>query len=130
MDQRVKTLWVTALRSGEYEQGRHTLRKGDQFCCLGVLCDLAVKEGVIPAPVAGLSVDDRQVWTYGEADTLLPHEVVAWAQLFQSDPVVTWPTSDWGYTKIGLSGVNDYHGESGDHPGTFEVIAGLIEDQL
>jgi len=38
---------VTALRSGEYDQTSGRLRNGDNFCCLGVLCDIAVKEGVI-----------------------------------------------------------------------------------
>lgn len=42
--------WVKALRSGEYTQGREWLRRSDNFCCLGVLCDLAVEVGVIPAP--------------------------------------------------------------------------------
>lgn len=33
--------WVAALRSGEYQQGRGSLRTpADRFCCLGVACDL------------------------------------------------------------------------------------------
>jgi hypothetical protein len=32
--------WVKALRSGEYKQGNMRLRSGDEFCCLGVACDL------------------------------------------------------------------------------------------
>lgn len=32
--------WVEALRSGEYQQTTMSLRNGDKFCCLGVLCDL------------------------------------------------------------------------------------------
>lgn len=40
-----KAKWVAALRSGEYKQGKRYLRKGDEFCCLGVLTDLAAKEG-------------------------------------------------------------------------------------
>lgn len=35
---------VTALRSGEYIQGRSALHVGDKFCCLGVACDLYAKE--------------------------------------------------------------------------------------
>lgn len=37
--------WIAALRSGKYKQGAHALRKGDKYCCLGVLCDLAAKDG-------------------------------------------------------------------------------------
>lgn len=33
--------WVKALRSGEYEQGKFRLvDANDNFCCLGVACDL------------------------------------------------------------------------------------------
>lgn len=33
-------LWLKALRSGTYKQGRSRLRRGDMFCCLGVACDV------------------------------------------------------------------------------------------
>jgi hypothetical protein len=47
MDQAIKRRWVTALRSGEYKQGRGALRsKDDRFCCLDVLCDLAAQDGL------------------------------------------------------------------------------------
>lgn len=44
----IKKLWLKALRSGEYKQGRGGLKKIDlegneRFCCLGVLCDLHAK---------------------------------------------------------------------------------------
>ena len=32
--------WITALRSGTYQQGRRALRTASGFCCLGVACDL------------------------------------------------------------------------------------------
>lgn len=51
----VYTKWLAALRSGKYKQTQDALRgkalrgKGQHgavgFCCLGVLCDLAVKDG-------------------------------------------------------------------------------------
>ena len=40
MNPRIKQLWINALRSGSYQQGRGRLRGEDGFCCLGVLCDL------------------------------------------------------------------------------------------
>lgn len=43
MDQTIKSKWVTALRSGDYNQGYHVLRQGNRYCCLGVLCDLHSK---------------------------------------------------------------------------------------
>ncbi|MES2366991.1 MAG: hypothetical protein V4563_14040 [Pseudomonadota bacterium] len=36
--------WVAALRSGKYKQGKGKLRRGDEFCCLGVLCDLVAHD--------------------------------------------------------------------------------------
>lgn len=38
-------IWVAALRSGEYKQGRERLRYEDEFCCLGVACDLSDPTG-------------------------------------------------------------------------------------
>ena len=33
--------WTAALRSGNYKQGKYTLKnKSGEFCCLGVLCEL------------------------------------------------------------------------------------------
>jgi hypothetical protein len=40
--------WVEALRSGKYEQGRNRLKTAhNEFCCLGVACELAIEAGVI-----------------------------------------------------------------------------------
>ncbi len=37
--------WTNALLSGEYEQGNNMMRNQDnEFCCLGVLCDLVKDE--------------------------------------------------------------------------------------
>jgi hypothetical protein len=48
LDPEVKAAWLQALRSGEYEQGTETLRTyEDTYCCLGVLCELAVQANVI-----------------------------------------------------------------------------------
>lgn len=38
--------WVAALRSGKYEQGRHALNRNNKFCCLGVLCEVAIERGL------------------------------------------------------------------------------------
>lgn len=40
--------WVPALRSGKYKQGRGQLRSAnDEFCCLGVACDLLIEQGIL-----------------------------------------------------------------------------------
>lgn len=43
MKKRLKNQWIKALRSGEYKQGRQRLRSSkEEFCCLGVLCDIGL----------------------------------------------------------------------------------------
>jgi hypothetical protein len=76
----VKPLWTQALRSGRYRQGRAALHSSgsggnDEFCCFGVLCDVAVHEGVVTSSLLG------DVHAYGpdEAVYWLPHEVLDWA---------------------------------------------------
>lgn len=46
MNQRNLQLWLDALRSGEYEQGKGYLNKDGKLCCLGVLCEVAIADGV------------------------------------------------------------------------------------
>ena len=47
MDKSYKQAWVNALRSGKYRQGKRGLHNSmkDTYCCLGVLCDIAVQRG-------------------------------------------------------------------------------------
>lgn len=49
MDKTLARKWVDALRSGEYRQGKGGLRcvEDNSYCCLGVLLDVAAKEGII-----------------------------------------------------------------------------------
>ncbi len=52
MDKKIKREWITALRSGEYKQVSGALCKlnGDGsvkgHCCLGVACEVAIKNGL------------------------------------------------------------------------------------
>lgn len=41
MTTELKDKWVQALESGRYEQTTGRLRRNDQYCCLGVLLDVA-----------------------------------------------------------------------------------------
>jgi hypothetical protein len=128
--------WVTALESGEYEQTQGVLRYtrrdgGYEFCCLGVLCDLAVKAGVIGEPTELGRYGDEGYGSVGE----LPAEVRDWAGLDSSDPTVDTEEFDiltdrydvdndeWTYGKVdasSLAGLNDNHGQ------TFAQIAQIL----
>lgn len=35
--------WLDALRSGNYKQGKGALQRNGEFCCLGVACEVAIK---------------------------------------------------------------------------------------
>jgi hypothetical protein len=73
----VKAKWVAALRSGEYTQGKNSLRNiDDSFCCLGVLCDLYSKE-------TGQPWDRGCIRNYAfmNAEIDLPNKVREWAAL-------------------------------------------------
>lgn len=75
----IAKLWTTALRSGDYNQGQLHLRAYDRFCCLGVLCDLAVKNGIISEPI-GVSI-----YAYDGSEVSVPLAVMEWAGLSHAD---------------------------------------------
>lgn len=121
MNKEVKTLWVEALRSGKYKQGTGALRNDkNEYCCLGVLCDVARKEGIIPSP---RRAKDENVYEYGTvADRrggTLPSAVYRWAGLYDGNPTF----GPNGAARSAASW-NDHHHKS------FEEIADLIEEHL
>jgi len=119
MNQEIKERWVRALRSGEYKQGNEYLHSGDAYCCLGVLCELAVDAGVTkPVTNHGLTVSYYGV-DENESAVHLPPEVMKWAGLsYNTGDAVTINK----YRRV-LAGHNDA-GIS------FEEIADAIEAQL
>jgi hypothetical protein len=40
---KIKKAWIKALRSGEYKQCQHTLKKDGGYCCLGVLAKVTAE---------------------------------------------------------------------------------------
>ena len=138
MKTEIKQKWVDALRSGHYEKGRWFLTRlngaRETFCCLGVLCDLAIKDGVELSFVYGDGQDTEERWAefriyqsmwneeqgvYDEYNyTDLPDEVLRWAGLYES------PTVMYDEQCTTLTELNDLL----DVP--FPVIAQLIDEQL
>lgn len=121
MQEEIKTKWVAALRSGEYNQGVRALRYRDGgedwYCCLGVLCELAVAEGVIPDPAPSpwpSPVDDGNSYCYAGSIVYLPDEVRVWAGLEVSNP------------RLGHSNL----AELNDTGSTFADIARVIEENF
>ena len=77
MNPEIKQKWLEALRSGKYKQGRGLLRDSkNQFCCLGVLCDIIKPNGwrlsphTIPIPTYSFLYGD------GAAEFVLRNNVL------------------------------------------------------
>jgi hypothetical protein len=132
MNAEIKDRWIARLRDPNIKQGKHRLcieREGVvRYCCLGVLTELAVEEGVIPpgefrveyatsdpddlglVPVKGYGLD-----SYGYPEVaVLPKGVVEWAGLPDESPMVG--------THV-LASLND-------HGVPFAEIADLIEENF
>jgi hypothetical protein len=109
----VYQLWIDALRSGKYKQTDSRLRdtnawlgkdrRGTGFCCLGVLCDLAIKDG-------GLGEWDEANGPKSLSPTPPP-------------AMLRWLGLDNDMTNH-LINLNDDHGK------TFKQIAKVIEEDI
>jgi hypothetical protein len=106
--QRIEQLCV-ALESGEYEQERNALRRGDRYCCLGVACHLVdpsrwlstdamryvpvywyVNPGVDVSQYDELARDKDGGRPAG-VDTYLPRDIMEWYGFAGVDPLVNYP---------------------------------------
>lgn len=114
MKARVKRLWLKALRSGKYQQGKNQLRNGDRFCCLGVLCEVYRQD------------TGKGRWTRGESFVagdsedccVLPDAVMAWAALSGDTP------------RLGPRKNSAYATTLNDNGRSFSYIADRIEKYL
>lgn len=140
----VKAAWLEALRSGEYKQTREMLESpvDGGFCCLGVLCNLAEKEGVVERTVErlpGLDEGDERVVIEYDEKSGLPTQTVdkwaleelagafhAWTVLVDAERIGEehgWRADEVGRVRVDLASLNDNYGF------TFADLADLIEEQ-
>lgn len=124
MNPEIKAKWVEALRTGGYAQGKGSLNrlravgtgriKG--LCCLGVLCEVGVKDGVI---------DRREELTSSGASYRLigVDEEVGWVDTMPSSEISQWAGLDTS-AESDLAEMND------DGNKTFAEIADYIEEKL
>jgi hypothetical protein len=103
MNHRIAKKWIDALCSGEYKQTTSTLKDACGFCCLGVLTDLAIKEGVFSG------WDDSSVQRQRDAVEFAPGEVCEWSGLKVKNGAVfdrsLSSLNDTGYTFEEIAGV-------------------------
>jgi hypothetical protein len=133
MNAEIKAQWTAALRGGEYVQGRGFLNADGKFCCLGVLCELAVKAGIIES---NFRECDPTVIYYGDRNDTLSDAVVKWAGLPDGEdvinphnPAVTVDRTDGITRSVSLAELND--GEnSAERVHSFDEIADIIDAQL
>lgn len=131
MNKNIKRRWTKALRSGKYLKGKGSLLEvtgeRQEFCCLGVLCDIFAKTADGKAMDAGWDTVLEGGGTInfhadgeGKYDVDLPEVVMKWAGLIDTDPHLHPDADDSSLS----SNIND----RGHH--TFNQIADLIEKNL
>lgn len=113
MKARVAKLWMKALRSDEYAQGQEVLARRNnvtdnvEYCCLGVLCELAIQDGVKVIK----NTENPDEFQYDGAYTSPPPSVLEWAGIDPEpsfvagdsfiDKCISWnDTSGYSFKKI------------------------------
>ena len=83
MNPSIKQVWIEALRSGDYQQGRENLCSNGKFCCLGVLTDLYIKEHGLQ-----WKQDSADLWSFEEEGGTLPRSVQDWSGILEPNPMI------------------------------------------
>jgi len=107
--------WVAALRSGEFTQGRGSLKSPEGYCCLGVACELFRRAHPEEAGWVHYIRYDQFLLNESGNTHALPLRVMHWLGLRDNYGVFQ---SDIG--EPSLAAMNDTN-----H--TFEEIANMIE---
>lgn len=121
----IKAKWLDALRSGKYAQTNGALKKGDSYCCLGVLCDVYAKTR---RNGSHFEKDVNAGWLFGrgEREKFVTRDGCE-SHLYLPEPVAKWagipPHTTTDSEQDDLANMND-EGKS------FEEIADYIEKHL
>ena len=124
MKDEIKRRWIAKLESGEYPQTKSVLADDSGYCCLGVLCEVAVEDGIVFK-----KEDPDRVWYTSKLDdsdtegAVLPFAVRDWAGLPNINPEVPHTDEDGDSIIESLAELNDR-----DMP--FSQIANLIEQNF
>lgn len=124
--------FLADLRSGDFVQGKNALeRKNGSFCCLGVACQRAAKEGVVKRSTMWGSV------YYAETSGALPKAVADWLGLPETHRVDGVTSFDIPFFKQGFlpgpASKNRVHTAIGWNDGedkTFSEIADALEKEF
>jgi len=141
MNANIKKMWLAALRSGQYQQGKESLKTEEgKFCCLGVLCDIS-RLGKWEDATLGT---DKWYTIRGKAGTLLeqsgtvlPEAVRRLAGLKSANPVIVMAPPGFlaeeartGTISPSTSSFSASLAALNDFGNSFEAIADIIENEL
>jgi len=118
MNKEVVKKWVDALESGEYTQGKEYLNYHQRFCCLGVLCELALKEGILLEEDKILSESGN--CRYEGNGAFLPRKVQHWLGAESCDPFLG---------KEIRKSCSTWNDDEGLHK-TFPEIAAMLREEV
>jgi hypothetical protein len=133
---------VKRLRSGDYQQGKEKLAikddDGEHYCCLGVLCQMAVEAGVTKRTDLDESYweevdgDDVEVQAVapkygGTYDVTLPPEVALWAGIIDEGTAASMQEPGVEATFSDNEGLGRF-GERVPGKPTVNTLAGLNDD--
>jgi uncharacterized protein YeaC (DUF1315 family) len=138
MNPEIKQKWISALRSGEYEQGDGKLYSGQGYCCLGVLCDLYSKENNLKWEFRGddtIKTEDEIVpsqlqkcdyFYFDDESEFLPESVKEWAELSVKNPQVRVEVEECEGARFYFDEIANLN----DAGYTFPQLANIIEKQF
>lgn len=156
MKAEVKAEWIKRLRSGEYKQGMGALKHDvsidsdtTTYCCLGVLCEVAVDEGIVkrfdPKPQQMGEASNYGVTKNDATTGVPPREVLDWVEIpkIRFPSGVDVPNDEFQFTLKEDSALREriegYYPDQRDFTlvelndsgkFTFEEIATLIEEHF
>lgn len=124
MNEDIKKEWVSRLRSGLYEQGTSYLRTlSNKHCCLGILCEMAVEEGIVTRELIPSAVSSPARYNYVSkegtydhadinrlspktaSDNVLPVGVMKWAGVDDITPSVHYEQGWLSLVNLNDSGI-------------------------
>lgn len=133
MNENVVKLWVDALRSGKYKQGKERLQYEDKYCCLGCLSDLYCKN-VKDISETCVIKNEVDTWNEDESDVDITYEEIKCTKYGGELEALPEEVRDW----VGLQDTTGrYNGPKefnslawlNDSGKTFAEIADIIESR-
>ena len=120
MNRKIAEKWMDALRSGEYAQCTGALNApGEGHCCFGVLCELAVDDGVPVETMEKVLHNGRRIVGYDGHVDVPPPAVQDWAEVLSQSGELDQYHEVFGDDLV----------QWNDNGATFAEIADMIETE-